>query len=265
LHVGTFVSADCRHGRSDAGVCLRNLLWVRLAVVPQKTATRKVIPTATALAPSANTGKLVGQRGGPHPRTETKGLDRALEKMLVEKGETRLEKKEGTPGYPNSKLSLAAAPEEQIRYEQCNARRSYVRPDPAGGSTSGDGSPAARPGSSYFGLFTAETGEALESAGECDSSDRSNSAIGWISCSGSRSRIRATGSGSSHSISHLVPLSARGAGERCDLLVTNAGTCARSSCMAHDPPFSGGNRERAPFGAWLDALELANEPRVIPP
>ena len=108
-----------------AGVCLRNLLWVRLASVPQETTTRKVLPTAPSLTSSANTGMLVGQHGGGHhPRTETKGLDRALEKMLAEKAEARLEKKEGTPGYPNSKLSLATVPEEQIRYEHFNARRS---------------------------------------------------------------------------------------------------------------------------------------------
>jgi recombination protein RecA len=108
-----------------AGVCLRNLLWVRLAFVPQETTTRKTLSTAPSLASSANTKMLVGQHGGGHhPRTETKGLDRALEKMLAEKAEARFEKKEGTPGYPNSKLSLATAPQEQIRYEHFNARRS---------------------------------------------------------------------------------------------------------------------------------------------
>jgi recombination protein RecA len=108
-----------------AGVCLRNLLWVRVASVPQETATRKILSTAPSLASSANTEKLVGQHcGGHHPRTEIKGLDRALEKMLAEKAEARLEKREGTPGYPNSKLSLATAPEEQIRYEHFNSRRS---------------------------------------------------------------------------------------------------------------------------------------------
>ncbi len=30
---------------------------------------------------------------------------------------------EGTPGYPNQSLSLAAAPEEQVAYEHFNARR----------------------------------------------------------------------------------------------------------------------------------------------
>ena len=43
--------------------------------------------------------------------------------MLVQKAETRLKKMEGTPGYPNQRLSLAAAPEEQIAYEHFNARR----------------------------------------------------------------------------------------------------------------------------------------------
>jgi len=107
-----------------AGVCLRNLLWVRLASVPHESTTRKAPSTAPSLASSANTGKLAGQHCGGHPRTETKGLDRALEKMLAEKAEARIEKKEGTPGYPNSKLSLATASEEQIRYEHFNARRS---------------------------------------------------------------------------------------------------------------------------------------------
>jgi len=108
-----------------AGVCLRNLLWVRLASVPQETTTRKTPSTAPSLASSANTGELVGQHcGGHHPRTETKGLNRALEKMLAEKAEARIEKKVGTPGYPNRRLSLEAAPEEQIRYEHFNSRRS---------------------------------------------------------------------------------------------------------------------------------------------
>jgi recombination protein RecA len=108
-----------------AGVCLRNLLWVRLASVPQETTARKALSTVPPLASSANTGKLAGQHcGGHHPRTETKGVDKALEKMLVEKAEAELQKKEGTPGYPNSTLSLATVPEEQIRYEHFNARRS---------------------------------------------------------------------------------------------------------------------------------------------
>ena len=63
-----------------------------------------------------------GHCGSHHPRTETKGLGAALGQMLTQKSETRLQKMEGTPGYPNRKLSLAAAPEEQVAYEHFNAR-----------------------------------------------------------------------------------------------------------------------------------------------
>jgi recombination protein RecA len=43
--------------------------------------------------------------------------------MLVQKAQTRLKKMEGTPGFPNQRLSLAAASEEQVAYEHFNARR----------------------------------------------------------------------------------------------------------------------------------------------
>jgi recombination protein RecA len=43
--------------------------------------------------------------------------------MLVQKAETLFKKMEGTPGYPNQRLSLAAASEEQVAYEHFNARR----------------------------------------------------------------------------------------------------------------------------------------------
>jgi hypothetical protein len=54
--------------------------------------------------------------------TATNAAYRALERMLAERADGRLEEKEGTPGYPNRKLSLAATPEEQIRYEHFNTR-----------------------------------------------------------------------------------------------------------------------------------------------
>ncbi|MBB5060181.1 hypothetical protein HDF16_004917 [Granulicella aggregans] len=73
--------------------------------------------------PPLQVGRMVGGHcGSNHPRTETKGLDAALGRMLTQKSEARLEKMEGTPGYPNRKLSLAAAPEEHVAYEHYNAR-----------------------------------------------------------------------------------------------------------------------------------------------
>jgi recombination protein RecA len=105
-----------------AGVALRNLLWVRVAtgVARNTTAPLSAKPAGrTTAEPPKMAG---GHWGNHHPRTETRGLDAALGKMLKRKTEARLEKMEGTPGHPNRKLSLAAAPEEQVAYEHFNAR-----------------------------------------------------------------------------------------------------------------------------------------------
>ena len=103
-----------------AGVCLPNLLWVRFA------ATVPSLQKATADTSAENIRKVPdkrpGSRYGHHPRTETKGLDRALQQMLVDKAEARQQKMEGTPGYPNRKLTLATASEEQVRFEHYNTR-----------------------------------------------------------------------------------------------------------------------------------------------
>ena len=117
-------SLDARSAAA-AGVRLKNLLWVRFSEMHEQTAN----PTQPNEAQNALTPNQVGadrstqHHGIRHPRSETKGIDRALEKMLVQKAETRLKKKEGTPGCPNQRLSLAAAPEEQVAYEHFNARR----------------------------------------------------------------------------------------------------------------------------------------------
>jgi recombination protein RecA len=117
-------SLDARSAAA-AGVRLENLLWVRFTGVSELTQTQsapQVKPLAKAIASDRQHGPT--QYGyGPHPRTETKGMDRALEKMLVQKAESRLKKMEGTPGFPNQRLSLAVASEEQVAYEHFNARR----------------------------------------------------------------------------------------------------------------------------------------------
>jgi recombination protein RecA len=109
---------------ASAGVSHKNLLWVRVANAnPGLAAACSSRSPISKVGPSV-TGKIVGGHcGSNHPRTETKGLDAALGKMLTQKAEARLGKMEGTPGYPNRKLSLAAAPEEQVAFEHFNARR----------------------------------------------------------------------------------------------------------------------------------------------
>ena len=105
-----------------AGVQLSNILWVRFPAVAKKPAR----PTAGSPSPSSvEYLQRMSQAGryGHHPRTETKGMDAALVKMLEQKAEARMHKAQGTPGYPNQRFSLAAASEEQIAYDHFNARK----------------------------------------------------------------------------------------------------------------------------------------------
>ena len=106
-----------------AGVKLSNLLWVRVADVISSPPVAALLPPLKFEVDRTNAGRMVGGHcGSHHPRTETRGLDAALEKMLTQKAEARLKKAEGTPGYPNRKLSLASASEEQVAFEHFNAR-----------------------------------------------------------------------------------------------------------------------------------------------
>ena len=96
------------------GVNHKNLLWVRVANQSRARAADSA-PASHSRKPCKHrrARSWAGHCGSNHPRTETKGLDAALGKMLTQKSEARLEKMEGTPGYPNRKLSLATASEEQ--------------------------------------------------------------------------------------------------------------------------------------------------------
>ena len=120
--------SDSLDGRSAAaaGVRLKNLLWVRFSEMQaQKPILTQLGRAGNVVAPrwDHTVDRSTQHHGIRHPRTETKGIDRDLERMLVRKTEIRLKKMEGTPGYPNQRLSLAAAPEEQVAYEHFNARR----------------------------------------------------------------------------------------------------------------------------------------------
>ncbi len=118
-------SLDARSAAA-AGVRLQNLLWVRFSDMQvQRPSLTQPTRAYNTTAPSRDQAadRSTQHHGIRHPRTETKGIDRDLEKMLVQKAQTRLKKMEGTPGFPNQRLSLAAAPEEQIAYEHFNARR----------------------------------------------------------------------------------------------------------------------------------------------
>ncbi len=118
-------SLDARSAAA-AGVRLKNLLWVRFSEMPvQRPSLTQPAQAHNAAVPSREQAvdRSTQHHGIRHPRTETKGIDRDLEKMLVQKADVRLKKMEGTPGFPNQRLSLAAVPAEQVAYEHFNARR----------------------------------------------------------------------------------------------------------------------------------------------
>ena len=110
------------YSAAAAGVHLANLLWVRFPAVEA----RQIEPAAGRRSDSsAEYLRRMSQAGryGHHPREETRGVDAALVKMLEKKAEARMHKAQGTPGYPNQRLTLAAASEDQIAFDHFNARR----------------------------------------------------------------------------------------------------------------------------------------------
>ncbi len=110
------------YSAAAAGVQLKNLLWVRFAANLDKPLIGTQQPTtkSVSLQPLA---KPVPHSRSHHPRMEMKGMDQALVKMLEQKAHARMQKAQGTPGYPNQKLSLSKASDEQIAYDHFNARR----------------------------------------------------------------------------------------------------------------------------------------------
>ena len=113
---------------ASAGVTLQNLLWVRLALTPDPAIASKMPQVRKENDVLAERKRSHSRGFGAHPRTETRGMNDALTKILKDKAEARLKKAEGTPGFPNRKLnlttaSLADANKDQIDYEHFNARR----------------------------------------------------------------------------------------------------------------------------------------------
>lgn len=111
---------------ASAGVDLGNLLWVHFgppAVLPMRAAAQ----AGTPMPARPDAAPRPTQRGGPHPRGETKDLAPALERVLLAGEERRQWKAEGTPGSANQPLglaaSLSAASPDQIAWERCTLRK----------------------------------------------------------------------------------------------------------------------------------------------
>ena len=117
-------SLDARSAAAS-GIKLKNLLLVRFSDAREYSQGRNK-PEVTEVEKTAAQDRPHGATqpsGNRHPRTEPKGLDVALAAMLSSKAESRLKKIEGTPGFPNHRLSLAGASEEQVAFDHFNARR----------------------------------------------------------------------------------------------------------------------------------------------
>ncbi len=100
IDVSDSLDARCA---AAAGVRLKNLLWVRFPEMQEQTPNPTQPDHAgKAVTPNSDgADKSTQHHGIRYPRSETKGIDPDLERMLVHKAETRFKKMEGTPGYPN--------------------------------------------------------------------------------------------------------------------------------------------------------------------
>ena len=119
------VSDSCSpHSAAAAGVVLRNLLWVRLTTALETDAPKPIQEASVPTDNSRQRQQFNQQHcGGPHPRSEAKGLAPALEQLSFYKDERRKRKMEGTPGYPNQQMGLNHASADQIEWEQFNSRK----------------------------------------------------------------------------------------------------------------------------------------------
>lgn len=119
--------SDCcsPHTAAAAGVALRNLLWVRFPAGSEPPPTPALENGAIPSTDNTRERQQLNQQhcGGPHPRSETKGLAPALEQMLLQNEERRKRKMEGTPGHPNLPIGLSQASADQVEWEQFNFRK----------------------------------------------------------------------------------------------------------------------------------------------
>jgi hypothetical protein len=99
-----------------AGVSLRNLLWVRVAPVGAAR-TAATFPGKLSIDLATDPRRMAaGSYGGrSHPRTENRGLDAALGKMLTEKNEARLQKSEVRQAFRITSSASRRLPKNRSR------------------------------------------------------------------------------------------------------------------------------------------------------
>jgi recombination protein RecA len=104
------------------GILLPQLLWVRCGTKVSSGKTDSHTPSnAGYTLPSAASQMHFGGCGGSHPRSEARGLDRAIEDLLHNSTEFTKQQKIGTPGAQNRSFS------KKPRSEQAPTDRAITR------------------------------------------------------------------------------------------------------------------------------------------
>ena len=104
------------------GFELSQLLWVRCGV-KNLSKTHSQIPSTSGYArPNSASNSDSGGRAGSHPRSEARGLDRAIEELLHSPIDVAKQQKAGTPGAQNRSFSKVPR-SEQAPTDRAIARR----------------------------------------------------------------------------------------------------------------------------------------------
>lgn len=112
------------------GIQLSQLLWVRCGTKSsQPNSASQIIPTSAYAGPNSSTPSHSGACGGSHPRSEVRGLDRAIEELLqnpINMQTTINKQKTATPGAPNRSFSKVPRSEQAPTDRAVTRRKEFL-------------------------------------------------------------------------------------------------------------------------------------------
>lgn len=109
------------------GIQLSQLLWVRCGAKDSKrNVDSQVIPTSAYGHPNSSVRSYSGGGAGSHPRSEVRGLDRAIEELLHNPINDAKRQKAGTPGAQNRTFSKVPRSEQAPTDRALNRRKEFL-------------------------------------------------------------------------------------------------------------------------------------------
>jgi recombination protein RecA len=109
------------------GIQLSQLLWVRCGAKYPKSKVVSQIPSATGYAqPGRSSHSGSGGRAGSHPRSEVRGLDRAIEELLHNPNRVAKRQKVGTPGATNRSFGKVPRSEQAPTDRAVTRRKEFL-------------------------------------------------------------------------------------------------------------------------------------------